>query len=127
MCLKAVTKRTPRQRAVKVAYKVVTSLRGGRVGGYHRHMTIRCSRWRTAVARRVGSWGQVYDSGFHVFARREDAQRQRDNQCGDGFVVPVTVRGIHTVGEQWGAEVWVAREMFVSVVDVRKARKAAGR
>lgn len=125
MCLTVVTKRTPRQRAVKVAYKIVRIRSPKRVSGGHLGCRIRLSRWQKATMPKAGiSYGSGrYDAGFHVFARRQDAETNNHEY---GVVLPVKVRGIHTVGRQWNSEVWVAQELFVSAVDVRKAL-AAGR
>lgn len=132
MCLSVVTKRTPRQRAVKVAYKLVqervrysfSGVGKRQLEGGQRGDRIVPSRWRKAKETPLrADKGHSYTSGFHVFAQRKDAVRM---QTGSRLVVEVKVRGIHTVGRQWQSEVWVAREMFVSAVVVRKAL-AAGR
>lgn len=123
MCLRTVTKRSPRQRAVRTAYKAVALLKQS-VCGAHRRSRIKPSRWYSAnrPSRRVmlGYESNRYEAGFHVFARAKDARQH-------GVAIPVKVRRIHTVGRQWDAEVWVAEEMFVSVVEVRRALAAASK
>lgn len=124
MCLDLVTKRSPRQQAVRVAYKLVEVRSPKAVYGAHLKVRIRLSWWAAAREQllQARNCGNNYVSGFHVFARQEDAQRQGWAQT--KTVIPVKVRHIHTVGKQWGCEVWVTQEMFVAVADVRKALAA---
>ena len=58
-----------------------------------------------------GMFSRSYDSGFHIFTHRWEADHWRDSDKQE--VVKVMYRNGHTAGTNGGHDVIVAKEMYV--------------
>lgn len=54
-----------------------------------------------------------YPQGFHFFFTQYGARKYRDGCNAAAAIKQVRVRGIHTIGTDYGCRVGVARELFV--------------
>lgn len=133
MCLYRITKRHAASRKVRRAYKVFEEwderILAGKDGlafvyyagsGLTRDVTLdkwlRASEARVRLEQHSEGEAKEYTSGFHAFPRRRDAEAfMRGHAVGRLLcVVPVRLRAVMYTGEQGGACVVVAREMYVS-------------
>ena len=131
MCLSKITKVNPKKTS-GVGYKVFRSFRsfGGALFfqfvGYKGTSEVPLGTWLEAEKSRIGIVGNPdtvleYDSGFHIFLKKSDAERWTDSY--GGLVVKVQYRKAKYLGHQFLIEngslvalkVVVADEMFVSV------------
>lgn len=65
--------------------------------------------------------GVTYPSGYHGFDTREGAEWWAEELHWFSYCLcEVTLRGVHTVGEQEGEKVYVGREIFISYEDWEK-------
>lgn len=128
MCLNNITQKfDPPDETVRRAWKVVHRRYDGLPYPVFRESNIPyTSEWQTAQHWRVfvssrQAYDKAYDSGFHVFTTKEDAQAAMEMFCDGDDVVPVEVRGVMYEGIDATSsdheyidrqfKTWVAREI----------------
>lgn len=115
MCLSTITDPKPKRKS-GYAWKLMRVTRRGRFRFPFRDgKSVPSGVWLKAKPNRARGDKTIgwppYPAGFHCFWTKEQVMRF---QPGTGMtLVRVRVRGVHTIGEQYSAEVIVANEMKI--------------